>query len=34
VPGKTIVFVNTKRAAEELEQEFYEMGFPASSVQP
>ena len=32
VPGKTIVFVNTKRAAEELEQEFYQMGFPASSV--
>jgi ATP-dependent RNA helicase DDX3X len=32
VPGKTIVFVNTKRAAEDLEEEFYDMGFPAASV--
>ena len=32
MPGKTIVFVNTKRAAEDLEEEFYDMGFPAASV--
>merc|ERR1719424_1249477 len=32
VPGKTIVFVNTKRSADTLEQEFYQLGFPASSV--
>merc|ERR1719198_430757 len=32
VPGKTIIFVNTKRAADMLEDELYEMGTPAASV--
>jgi len=32
VPGKTIVFVNTKRTADELEEELEERGCPAASV--
>ena len=32
VAGKTIVFVNTKRSADVLEQDLYELGCPAASV--
>merc|ERR1719198_2848872 len=32
IPGKTIVFVNTKRAADTLEQDLYDLGCPAASV--
>merc|ERR1719502_1855052 len=32
VPGKTIIFVNTKRSADMLEQDLYELGCPSASV--
>merc|ERR1719181_2314662 len=32
VPGKTIVFVNTKRSADQLESDLYDLGCPAASV--
>merc|ERR1719181_1466759 len=32
VPGKTIVFVNTKRSADVLERDLYDLGCPAASV--
>merc|ERR1719223_2297163 len=32
VPGKTIVFVNTKRAADTLEMDLSDLGCPAASV--
>merc|ERR1719502_1074354 len=32
VPGKTIVFVNTKRSADTLEADLYDLGCPAASV--
>merc|ERR1719287_125356 len=32
VPGKTIVFVNTKRSADQLEDDLYQLGCPAASV--
>merc|ERR1719502_2185615 len=32
IPGKTIVFVNTKRSADMLEDELYSLGCPAASV--
>merc|ERR1719231_526780 len=32
VPGKTIVFVNTKRSADTLEDDLYQLGCPAASV--
>merc|ERR1719201_80360 len=32
IPGKTIVFVNTKRSADTLEEDLYNLGCPAASV--
>merc|ERR1719353_1396918 len=32
VPGKTIIFVNTKRSADDLERDLYDLGCPAASV--
>ena len=32
VPGKTIIFVNTKRSADTLEADLYDLGCPAASV--
>merc|ERR1719201_1169044 len=32
VPGKTIIFVNTKRSADTLEEDLYNLGCPAASV--
>merc|ERR1740138_2037829 len=32
VPGKTIVFVNTKRSADTLEADLYDLGCPSASV--
>merc|ERR1719230_1734146 len=32
IPGKTIVFVNTKRSADTLEEDLYHLGCPAASV--
>mmetsp|Transcript_42092 Transcript_42092/g.116331 ORF Transcript_42092/g.116331 Transcript_42092/m.116331 type:complete len:425 (-) Transcript_42092:98-1372(-) len=32
VPGKTVVFVNTKRSADTLEDDLYQLGCPAASV--
>merc|ERR1740117_2431115 len=32
IPGKTIIFVNTKRSADTLEEDLYHLGCPAASV--